>query len=45
LDLDPNNIANVNILKGYAATLYGTAGRNGVILQLKEALLKRNKEE
>lgn len=33
LDLDPNNIANVNILKGYAATtLYGTAGRNGVIL-------------
>ncbi len=33
LDLDPNNIANVNVLKGLAAaTLYGTAGRNGVIL-------------
>jgi len=32
-DLDPNNIANVNVLKGLAAaTLYGTAGRNGVIL-------------
>lgn len=33
LDLDPNNIANVNILKGLAASvLYGEAGRNGVIL-------------
>ena len=33
LDLDPNNIANVNVLKGLAAAnLYGTAGRNGVIL-------------
>ncbi|AZQ58989.1 SusC/RagA family TonB-linked outer membrane protein [Maribacter sp. MJ134] len=33
LDLDPNNIENVNVLKGLAAaTLYGTAGRNGVIL-------------
>lgn len=33
LDLDPNNIASVNVLKGLAAaTLYGTAGRNGVIL-------------
>ncbi|MFD1293555.1 SusC/RagA family TonB-linked outer membrane protein [Lutibacter holmesii] len=33
LDLDPNNIENVNILKGLAAsTLYGTQGRNGVIL-------------
>ncbi|MFK7058867.1 SusC/RagA family TonB-linked outer membrane protein [Flavobacterium oreochromis] len=33
LDLDPNNIESVNILKGLAAsTLYGTAGRNGVIL-------------
>ncbi len=32
-DLDPNNIASVNVLKGLAAaTLYGTAGRNGVIL-------------
>lgn len=33
LDLDPNNIENVSILKGFAAsTLYGTEGRNGVIL-------------
>lgn len=33
LDLDPNNIASVNVLKGLAAaTLYGTQGRNGVIL-------------
>ena len=33
LDLDPNNIESVNILKGLsAATLYGEAGKNGVIL-------------
>jgi TonB-linked SusC/RagA family outer membrane protein len=33
LDLDPNNIENVSILKGLSATtLYGDAGRNGVIL-------------
>ncbi|WGK63607.1 SusC/RagA family TonB-linked outer membrane protein [Croceiramulus getboli] len=33
LDLDPNNIAKVEVLKGLAAaTLYGTQGRNGVIL-------------
>ncbi len=33
LDLDPNNIESVSVLKGLAAaTLYGTAGRNGVIL-------------
>ena len=33
LDLDPNNIENVSVLKGLsAATLYGEAGRNGVIL-------------
>ena len=32
-DIDPNNIENIDILKGLAATtLYGTAGRNGVIL-------------
>jgi len=32
-DLDPNNIASIEILKGLsAATLYGTQGRNGVIL-------------
>ncbi len=33
LDLDPNNIANISILKGLAATtLYGAEGRNGVVL-------------
>lgn len=33
LDIDPDNIANVEVLKGLAAsTLYGTAGRNGVIV-------------
>jgi len=33
LDLDPNNIESVNILKGLSATtLYGENGRNGVIL-------------
>lgn len=33
LDIDPNNIANVSVLKGYAAaTLYGSEGKNGVIL-------------
>jgi len=32
IDLDASNIESVNILKGLAAaTLYGTAGRNGVI--------------
>ncbi len=33
LDLDPNNIESISILKGLAAaTLYGTQGRNGVVL-------------
>jgi TonB-linked SusC/RagA family outer membrane protein len=33
LDLDPNNIESLNVLKGLAATvLYGDQGRNGVIL-------------
>ncbi len=33
LDLDPNNIASVNVLKGLAAaTLYGAQGKNGVIV-------------
>lgn len=33
LDLDPNTIAEVSVLKGLSATvLYGEAGRNGVIL-------------
>lgn len=33
LDIDPNNIESVNVLKGLSATtLYGNRGRNGVIL-------------
>ncbi len=33
LDLDPNTIESVSVLKGLSATtLYGSAGRNGVIL-------------
>ncbi len=33
LDIDPNSITNVSVLKGLSATvLYGDAGRNGVIL-------------
>jgi TonB-linked SusC/RagA family outer membrane protein len=33
LDIDPNNIESVSILKGLSATvLYGEAGRNGVIV-------------
>lgn len=33
LDLDPNNVAEVSILKGLSATvLYGEAGKNGVIM-------------
>ena len=33
LDLDPNNIESISVLKGLAAaTLYGAQGRNGVVL-------------
>jgi TonB-linked SusC/RagA family outer membrane protein len=33
IDIDPNNIASINILRGLSATtLYGSLGRNGVIL-------------
>jgi len=33
LDIDPNNIASISVLKGLSATvLYGNEGRNGVIL-------------
>jgi TonB-linked SusC/RagA family outer membrane protein len=33
LDIDPNNIASIEVLKGLAATVkYGEQGRNGVIL-------------
>jgi len=38
LDLDPNNIANIEVLKGLAAaTLYGSQGKNGVILVTTKA--------
>jgi len=38
LDLDPNNIENIEVLKGLAAaTLYGTQGKNGVILVTTKA--------
>ena len=33
VDIDPNSIAEISILKGLSATvLYGEAGRNGVVL-------------
>ncbi len=33
LDLDPNNIESISVLKGLSASvLYGTGGRNGVVL-------------
>lgn len=33
LDLDPNNIENISVLKGLSATtLYGELGRNGVVM-------------
>lgn len=38
LDLDPNSIESINVLKGLAATvLYGDQGRNGVILVTTKA--------
>ncbi len=38
LDLDPNSIENITVLKGLAATvLYGDQGRNGVILVTTKA--------
>jgi len=38
LDLDPNNIESIEVLKGLAAaTLYGTLGKNGVILVTTKA--------
>lgn len=41
--LDPNNIADITILKGLAATnRYGAAGRNGVVL-IKTKTAKNNK--
>ena len=38
LDLDPNSIESISVLKGLAAaTLYGSAGRNGVIVVTTKA--------
>ena len=38
LDIDPNNIETINILRGLSATtLYGSLGRNGVILVTTKA--------
>lgn len=38
LDLDPNNIESISILKGLSATtLYGSAGRSGVVLVTTKA--------
>ncbi|MEQ9611355.1 MAG: TonB-dependent receptor plug domain-containing protein, partial [Gammaproteobacteria bacterium] len=38
LDIDPNNIETINILRGLSATtLYGSQGRNGVILVTTKA--------
>lgn len=45
LDLDPNSIESVSVLKGLSATvLYGDQGRNGVILVTTKAGGKMNKK-
>ncbi|MFK7951660.1 MAG: SusC/RagA family TonB-linked outer membrane protein [Ekhidna sp.] len=46
LDIDPNNIAGIEVLKGLSATvLYGEQGRNGVILiTTKAGAAGRSKE-
>lgn len=46
-DIDPNNIDQINILKGFnAAVLYGSEGRNGVILiQTKSGAAVVGKEQ
>jgi TonB-linked SusC/RagA family outer membrane protein len=45
LDLDPNTIESINVLKGLAATvLYGDQGRNGVILVTTKAGSARAKQ-
>ncbi|WP_448518987.1 carboxypeptidase-like regulatory domain-containing protein, partial [Rhodoflexus sp.] len=44
LDIDPNNIENVSVLKGLAAAvLYGDQGRNGVILITTKNASTKNK--
>ncbi len=47
LDIDPNNIENISVLKGLSATvLYGDQGRNGVILiTTKSGSSKRKQAE
>lgn len=46
-DIDPNNIEQINILKGFnASVLYGSEGRNGVILiQTKSGAATVGKEQ
>lgn len=44
LDLDPNSIESINVLKGLAATvLYGDQGRNGVIVVITKAGTKKKR--
>ncbi len=44
LDIDPNNIEDVSVLKGLSATaLYGNRGRNGVILITTKSGSNKNK--
>ena len=47
LDIDPNNIENISVLKGLSATvLYGDQGRNGVVLiTTKSGASKRRASE
>ncbi|MCU0397533.1 MAG: TonB-dependent receptor plug domain-containing protein [Cyclobacteriaceae bacterium] len=45
LDIDPNNIESISVLKGLAATvLYGDQGRNGVILVTTKAGSTKRKQ-
>jgi TonB-linked SusC/RagA family outer membrane protein len=45
LDIDPNNIENVSVLKGLSATvLYGDQGRNGVILITTKSGSRKRKQ-
>jgi TonB-linked SusC/RagA family outer membrane protein len=45
LDIDPNNIENISVLKGLSATvLYGDQGRNGVILVTTKSGSRKRKQ-
>ena len=45
LDLDPNNIESINVLKGLsAAVIYGEQGKKGVVLITTKNGMKRKKE-